>query len=422
MTKDSPDTVLHRSTDSPLKDTRTPLRDKDSIRRLLWTQAGYEVSETPVHRTSYLSWSAYFMGVAVLSAQRSKFSTPSGACLVDPATQRIVGMGYKGLPQGCHDHVLPSSEEDSNFLHSKETYAIGASTNAIMNRQNPSQTSPLTLYCTHFPPPDCAKCIVQSHRITKVVYLHKDVPQPASDIMFQMAGLQVEQLQEPQEIVLDFGVGKDPSREPNEQPIISDDASGSPVSVQNEKQDQERQDQQTHRDLLLEEANFDPVTAARPCQQYISWEDYFMSIALLSAQRSKDPSTQVGACLVDPKTKRILSTGYNGFPAHCSDQHLPWQRSGDSSLQTKYPFVCHAEVNCLIPVSEHQGATLYVALFPCHNCAKLVIQAGVRKIVFLHDKYHDTDSCRASRILLRMAGVECVAFVPDQEQLRLSLN
>ena len=140
-------------------------------------------------------------------------------------------------------------------------------------------------------------------------------------------------------------------------------------------------------------------------KDYISWDEYFMGVALLASQRSKDPSTQVGACIVDGG-KRILSTGYNGFPQGCSDDEFPWNR--DEALgETKYQYVVHAELNAILNASGKSlsGSTLYVGLFPCHECAKAIIQAGIRDVVYLSDKYHDTPSVVASRKMLDAAGV-----------------
>jgi dCMP deaminase len=137
---------------------------------------------------------------------------------------------------------------------------------------------------------------------------------------------------------------------------------------------------------------------------YISWDEYFMEIAKLSAKRSKDPSTQVGACIVNDDNK-IVGIGYNGFPNGINDDELSWSREGNY-LDTKYPYVCHAELNAimnstLIP----KGSTIYVTLFPCNECAKLIIQAGIKKVVYLSHKYKNTDSMRASETLFEKSGV-----------------
>ncbi len=150
---------------------------------------------------------------------------------------------------------------------------------------------------------------------------------------------------------------------------------------------------------------------------YISWDEYFMGVAMLSAMRSKDPNTQVGACIVN-QDRRIVGVGYNGFPKGCSDEDLPWEREGDW-LETKYPYVCHAELNAILNSigGSLQGCTLYVALFPCNECAKAIIQAGIRKVVYLSDKYKDTDGTVASRKMLKQAGVELVQLHPEKNEL-----
>ena len=138
---------------------------------------------------------------------------------------------------------------------------------------------------------------------------------------------------------------------------------------------------------------------------YISWDEYFMGIALLSAQRSKDPNTQVGACIVSSDNK-ILSVGYNGFPLGCSDEEFPWERTGEP-YDTKYAYVCHAELNAILNHAggSLKGSKIYVALFPCNECAKAIIQAGITEVVYLSDKYADTPGTRASKRMLNAAGV-----------------
>ncbi len=146
-------------------------------------------------------------------------------------------------------------------------------------------------------------------------------------------------------------------------------------------------------------------------EDYISWDEYFMGIALLSAMRSKDPSTQVGACIVN-KENRIVSVGYNGFPKGCSDEEFPWERTAENQNDTKYPFVCHAELNAILNSHgrEMSGSRIYVALFPCNECAKAIIQAGISEVVYISDKYKDMDGCRASRRMLEAAGIKLTQF------------
>ena len=137
---------------------------------------------------------------------------------------------------------------------------------------------------------------------------------------------------------------------------------------------------------------------------YISWDEYFMGVAMLAARRSKDPNTQVGACIVSDENI-IISTGYNGMPKGCSDDEFPWDREGE---QTKYPYVVHAELNAILNANgrDLRGSKLYVALFPCNECAKAIIQSGVREVVYLSDKYKDTMGNFASKKMLDAAGVK----------------
>lgn len=138
---------------------------------------------------------------------------------------------------------------------------------------------------------------------------------------------------------------------------------------------------------------------------YISWDEYFMGVALLSAKRSKDPATQVGACIVNNKNK-IVGAGYNGLPAGCDDNDFPWDKQGDF-LQTKYPYVCHAELNAIlnnIGMDLH-GCRIYTALFPCNECAKAIIQSGISEVIYLSDKYDGSDPSVASKRMLTTAGV-----------------
>lgn len=141
-------------------------------------------------------------------------------------------------------------------------------------------------------------------------------------------------------------------------------------------------------------------------QDYISWDEYFMGIALLSSRRSKDPNTQVGACIVN-QCNKIMSVGYNGFPRGCSDDDFPWERSGDE-YETKYPYVCHAELNAILNSggASLEGCRVYVALFPCNECAKAIIQSGIKEVIYLSDKYADSVGVRASKRMFDAAGVE----------------
>lgn len=139
----------------------------------------------------------------------------------------------------------------------------------------------------------------------------------------------------------------------------------------------------------------------------ISWDDYFMGLAHLSALRSKDPNTQVGACIVDEDHK-VVSIGYNGMPRGCNDLEYPWDREG-GFLDTKYAFVVHAELNAILNSERSvKDCAIYVSLFPCNECAKAIIQSGIRKIIYESDKYDGTDGNIASKKMLMDAGVELI--------------
>ena len=151
--------------------------------------------------------------------------------------------------------------------------------------------------------------------------------------------------------------------------------------------------------------------------QVLAWDDYFMNIAQLSAYRSKDPSRKVGCCLVDEESKRILSIGYNGFPRGCSDQELPWGKEGEW-LDTKYPYVVHAEANAILNSSSSlKNAVAYVTLFPCNECAKLMIQAGIKKVFFL-ENINDAHVRKAVERMFALADIN-VSQLPLQTVMKL---
>ncbi len=154
---------------------------------------------------------------------------------------------------------------------------------------------------------------------------------------------------------------------------------------------------------------------------YISWNEYFMGVATLASKRSKDPNTQVGACIVD-KDNYIVSVGYNGMPLGCSDDEFPWERQG-GTLDTKYAFVTHAELNAILnsKTANLEGSTVYVTLFPCNECTKALIQKRIGKIVYLDDKYHDTDTSEAARRMLDAAGIKYERYEVTGRDITISL-
>ena len=154
---------------------------------------------------------------------------------------------------------------------------------------------------------------------------------------------------------------------------------------------------------------------------YISWDEYFMGIAILSGERSKDPNTQVGACIVGADN-RILSVGYNGFPNGCSDELFPWAREG-SELETKYPFVAHSELNAILNYrgGSLEGSKLYVSLFPCNECAKAIIQAGIHTVIYDSDKYDGTPGNVASKKMFDAAGVQYIQYKHSGREIKLNV-
>ncbi|MCR5301480.1 MAG: dCMP deaminase family protein [Lachnospiraceae bacterium] len=156
-------------------------------------------------------------------------------------------------------------------------------------------------------------------------------------------------------------------------------------------------------------------------QDYISWDEYFMAVAKLAGMRSKDPNTQVGACIVSSDNK-ILSMGYNGFPRGCSDDEFPWAREGEA-LSTKYVYTVHSELNAILNYrgGSLEGAKLYVSLFPCNECAKAIIQSGIRTVIYDSDKYSGTDGVIASKKMMDAAGVRYYRYNPTNREIVITV-
>lgn len=157
-------------------------------------------------------------------------------------------------------------------------------------------------------------------------------------------------------------------------------------------------------------------------QTYLKWDEYFMGIALLSAQRSKDPNTSVGACIVSEDNK-ILSVGYNGMPRGCSDDDYPWERDAASDLENKYLYVCHAELNAILNYTgtNISHAKIYTTLFPCNECTKALIQTGIKEVIYLSDKYADTSSTIAAKRMMKSAGIQYREYQQIQKDIHLLL-
>ncbi len=398
---------------------------------ILKESRGYDIhSPTNVpKRSSYLTWDDYFLAVAYLSAQRSKDPHPvrnsrNGACIVD-AMGRIVGIGYDGFPRGCSDDCLPwasnstsSDNDDDNssnlpWLETRSPYLCHAEINAILNKCSENVVGG-RMFVPNFPGNECAKFIIQSG-INEIIYV-KDIDEDsdssrASRILFEVAGVKMTKIKPSvPSIRINFS-----SSSANTDKDISNDNGDEATRKDNIDEDE----MEKYLGLMQREGGLDPFKfKVRKRSDYLSWDDYFMGVAFLSAQRSKDPNTQVGACIVD-ENKCIIGIGYNGFPRGCSDDCLPWSRTGTDELHKKYPYVVHAEVNAILNKcsANVRGASIYVALFPCNECCKVIIQSGVKEVVFLHDTYHDTDACKASRMMFKMAGVKVRQYTPDQNEI-----
>lgn len=156
-------------------------------------------------------------------------------------------------------------------------------------------------------------------------------------------------------------------------------------------------------------------------KDYLAWDEYFMGLAIMSSMRSKDDNTQVGACIADSQN-RVVSLGYNGMPNCCDDDEMPWEREGDP-LSTKYMFVVHAEANAIVNKNAVSVADcrIYTTLFPCNECTKLIIQSGIKEVVYLSDKYRDTESTVASRQMLAKAGISVRQYISTNRNVNIEL-
>lgn len=149
----------------------------------------------------------------------------------------------------------------------------------------------------------------------------------------------------------------------------------------------------------------------------ISWDNYFMGVAILSGLRSKDPNTKVGACIVN-KDKRIVGIGYNGFPKGCEDEDFPWE-DNEVYSNSKYAYVVHAELNAILNSSQKlEGCSIYVSHFPCNECAKAIIQSGITEVVYEHDKHAHTEGSIASKKMLEASGIKTRVLKFDEIQLK----
>lgn len=364
------------------------------------------------------------MSIAFLSAQRSKDpSTQVGACIVNKEN-KVVGIGYNGMPTGCSDDIMPWNKnidtDSENWLNSKLPYVCHAELNAVLNK-NCADVKDCIIYVALFPCNLCAQIIIQS-RLSEVVYYCDKEPgsseTKAAKYLFDLAGIPYRQFVPNKPTVeIDFSLievfGKETTANPGQQTVIRDPKSKNILEIKSNIS-------QPLGSLLYVDNCCSKDSQKR--HSYLQWNEYFMAMAFLSAQRSKDPRTQVGACIVN-KDKKIVGIGYNGMPIGCCDDIMPWNRATDKSdaawLESKSPYVCHAELNAVLNKNsaDIKGCTIYVALFPCNKCAQVVVQSGISEVIYYSDKYHDVPDFKASRHLLSTAGVTYTQFRPRQEKI-----
>lgn len=333
------------------------------------------------------------MATAFLAAQRSKDPTTQvGACIVNDE-RKIVATGYNGFPNGCSDTDFPWDKSG------KHLYVCHAEQNAILNKNTTAHVRGCSMYVALFPCNECAKIIIQSG-IHEVVYMsdkHAHKPETiASKRMFTATGVRFWQFQPRHlRVVIDFmaadiGINKLTLSSPPQKKQQNNHSSPPPP----------------------------PPSSAMRRTNYLTWTDYFMASAFLAAQRSKDPNTQVGACIINDDHK-LVGIGYNGFPKGCDDDIFPWSRDAADPLERKYFYVCHAEINAITNrnCSDVRGCTIYVTLFPCNECAKFIIQSGLKRVVYMSDKYADTAATMAAKKMFKSARVEWSQYVPEQERV-----
>ncbi|VDL57831.1 unnamed protein product [Hymenolepis diminuta] len=278
-------------------------------------------------RTDYLQWDEYFMSLAFLSAMRSKDpSTQVGACIVSQ-DNKIVSMGYNGMPVGLSDDDIPWTKNQEDVLQNKSFYVCHAELNAVINK-NVLSLQDCRMYTTLFPCHECAKVIIQSG-IKEIVYFDDKKANFCDEFTVKT---------------------------------------------------------QTKRENVM------------------TWDEYFMSLAIVTSMRSKDPCMQVGACIVNAKN-RVIALGYNGFPDGLSDEDLPWTKFQEDPLQNKNHYVIHAEQNAILNKNQMNldQCRIYTTLFPCNECARYIIQSGIKEVIYLNAKSFEKTSYAASKIMLTKA-------------------
>ncbi|MDR2540210.1 MAG: hypothetical protein LBD11_00025 [Candidatus Peribacteria bacterium] len=323
-----------------------------------------------------LSWEESFMLAAMLASKRSKYPNPQGACIVN-SNNIIIGTGYTGTPRGVKE-----IDENGKVKHFPAEYLIEGEINAILNRTQQSIKGS-TMYVIDFPGHEAAKSMIQSG-IKHIIYYKRDLRNIsclAAEKMFQKSGVEFHPFDdELEEFLIDFDLYGDWK--------------------------------QTHtKDEIFECSCDDEVP-------YLSWDEYFMGMAILASLRSKDPSTRVGACIASQKNK-IIGTGYNGFPRveqKDNDKLFSWEKSEDF-LKNRNTYVVHSEENALWNANFFQveDSTMYVSLFPCVKCTSKLLQAGIKEVVYLSVRgKHYQESIE----FLEDVGIKVRKFIPRMQYIK----
>ncbi len=297
-----------------------------------------------------LSWSEAFGAMTQFISLRTNPKFKPDGAIITTRDYSILGGGYCGLPRGVEIEKLDPSIDINKYLVSAVTNAIYLINDKVENSR---------LFCLNFPSSSDIKSAIQK----------------GVDIIYYMN-----------------------DRERDDDYIAALNMLGKRTDY-----------------YQISLIKIEPLDIITNVKERLNWDQLFVGLAKILSMRSKDPNTQVGACLVTPD-KKILSIGYNGLPIGNDDNNFPWTRSAEKGSDTKYPYVVHAEHNTISMANgkDLSSSELYVNLFPCSNCAKIIIQSGVRKIYYTNDKYHDTEDAHISRILFDNAGVKYTK-IPDIE-------
>ncbi|KAK3929990.1 Deoxycytidylate deaminase [Frankliniella fusca] len=348
-----------------------------------------KLSQRTKKREDYILWDDYFMSIAFLVSNRSKDpSTQVGACIVNKQN-RIVGQGYNGMPRRCRDHEFPWDKTSSNPLETKYFYVCHAEMNAIFNK-NCADISNCKIYTVLFPCNQCAKTIIQSG-ITEVVYMcdkNRNKPEAIASLkMLKAAGVICRKLE--RKVVgykIDFNQC---------------------VCVE------------CPENKIVRAPRFGDASRAR--ENCLPWKDYFLALSILVAKRSKCPDLQLGACIVN-EDNCIVGQGYNGMPMGCSDDAFPWGTESPNPLENKYLYECHAELNAILNAGlKLKGCVMYTMVFPCNECAKAIIQSGIKKVVYLQLP-KDDPQIKAAKKMFHAAKVKYRQHKPKQEVVFLDFK